>query len=59
MYCGFRICKSDFIKEVDSTAYLMEHVVSGARLLYLANEDDNKVFTIGKGTVCGTGEGFP
>ena len=47
MYCGFRICKSDFIKEVDSTAYLMEHVVSGARLLYLANEDDNKVFTIG------------
>ena len=47
MYCGFRICKSDFIKEVDSTAYLMEHAVSGARLLYLANEDDNKVFTIG------------
>ena len=47
MYCGFHICKSDFIKEMDSTAYLMEHVVSGARLLYLANEDDNKVFTIG------------
>ena len=25
----------------------MEHAVSGARLFYLANDDDNKVFTIG------------
>ena len=45
-YCGFRVCKKEFIKEVNSTAYLMEHEVSGARLFYLANEDDNKVFTV-------------
>ena len=47
MYSGFRICKQEYIKEVNSTAYLMEHETSGARLLYLANDDDNKVFTIG------------
>ena len=35
MYSGFRVCKSEFIKEVNSTAYLMEHVLSGACLLYL------------------------
>ena len=46
-YSGFRVCKKEFIKEVNSAAYLMEHVVSGARLFYLANDDDNKVFTIG------------
>ena len=46
-YTGFRVCKSEFIKEVNSTAYLMEHELSGARLLYLENPDDNKVFTIG------------
>ena len=46
-YSGFRVCKKEFIKEVNSEAYLMEHVVSGARLFYLKNEDDNKVFTIG------------
>lgn len=47
MYSGFRVCKCEFIKEVNSTAYLMEHVLSGARLLYLGNKDDNKVFSIG------------
>ena len=46
-YSGFRICKQEYIKEVNSTAWLMEHEISGARLLYLANDDDNKVFTIG------------
>ena len=47
LYSGFRVCKSEFIKEVNSAAYLMEHELSGARLLYLQNEDDNKVFSIG------------
>ena len=47
MYSGFRVRKSEFVKEVNSTAYLMEHVFSGARLLYLGNKDDNKVFSIG------------
>ena len=58
-YSGFRVCKIDFIKEVNSTAYLMEHEVSGARLFYLANEDDNKVFTIGFRTPPADDTGVP
>ncbi len=46
MYNGFRVCRQEFVKEVNSTAYFMEHERSGARLLYLANSDDNKVFSI-------------
>ena len=47
LYNGFRVIKQEYIKEVNSTAYLMDHERSGARLLYLANDDDNKVFSIG------------
>ncbi|MCI6159064.1 MAG: insulinase family protein [Selenomonadaceae bacterium] len=43
---GFKILKKSKIEETASTAYTMEHVKSGARLFYLENEDDNKVFSI-------------
>lgn len=46
IYHGFKVLQNDFIKEVNSDAYLMEHIQSGARLIYLANTDDNKVFSI-------------
>ncbi|MDR3348606.1 MAG: insulinase family protein [Acidaminococcales bacterium] len=32
--------------EIDADAYVMRHQKSGARLLYLASKDDNKVFSI-------------
>ena len=47
IYSGFKINRTEFIKEVNAQAYVMEHIQSGARLFYLANDDDNKVFTIG------------
>lgn len=43
---GFILNKSDFITELNSKAYYMTHTKSGARLLYIKNEDDNKVFSI-------------
>lgn len=46
IYHGFKVLESSFIEEIHSLAYIMEHVYSGARLLYLANDDDNKVFSI-------------
>lgn len=39
--------QSEYIKEVDSFALSLRHKVSGARVLVLSNEDDNKVFSIG------------
>ncbi|MBQ5832860.1 MAG: insulinase family protein, partial [Selenomonadales bacterium] len=43
---GFRLKESRVIKEIQSTGYWMEHVQTGAQLLYVKNEDDNKVFSI-------------
>lgn len=46
IYHGFKVLKAKYVEEVHSHAYIMEHVQSGARLFYLANDDDNKVFSI-------------
>ncbi len=45
-YHGFLLEKIEEIHDVHSTAYLFSHKQSGARLLYLKNDDDNKVFNV-------------
>ena len=44
--CGFYIERSETIDELDADAYVMRHTSSGAHLLYLACEDENKAFAI-------------
>lgn len=44
---GFTVTARERIDELDADAYVMHHSASGARLLYLACEDDNKAFAIG------------
>ena len=46
IYHGFKVLQAQYVEEVHAKAYLMEHVQSGAQLFYLANDDDNKVFSI-------------
>lgn len=46
IYHGFKVLQAQYVEEVHAQAYLMEHVQSGAKLFYLANDDDNKVFSI-------------
>ena len=46
MYCGFKVVRSEFVEEQDAQVYELEHVQSGARLLYVDTDDDNKVFAI-------------
>lgn len=43
----YQLIKEKFIKEVNSTAKLLKHVKSGARILLLSNDDNNKVFQVG------------
>lgn len=45
-YYGFTLNKIEEIKDIHSTAYLFFHEQSGARLLYLKNNDNNKVFNV-------------
>lgn len=46
-YYGFRLLDQYEIKEIQSIARVFIHEKSGAKLLYLENDDDNKVFSIG------------
>jgi Zn-dependent M16 (insulinase) family peptidase len=43
---GFKLLSVETVDELNSTALKFEHVKSGASLLYLSNDDDNKVFAI-------------
>lgn len=43
---GFKLLEIKEIKELRSNSLLFEHVNTGARLLKLENDDDNKVFSI-------------
>ncbi len=43
---GFTVESAEEIDDLDADAYVMRHAASGARLLYLACEDENKAFAI-------------
>ena len=43
---GFRLLKQQTVPEIDAKAYAFAHEKSGARLFFLENDDDNKVFSI-------------
>ncbi len=43
---GFTILKSQWIEEIHCHSYEMIHKKSGAKLLYMKTDDDNKVFSI-------------
>ncbi|MEK3942318.1 MULTISPECIES: insulinase family protein [Paenibacillus] len=46
IYYGFQVVNEEFIREIDSAVFTMEHLKSGARLLFVQNQDDNKVFSV-------------
>lgn len=46
LYNGFRLEEEQEIDEINSLARIFFHERSGARLLHLANDDDNKVFSV-------------
>lgn len=59
VYKGFRLEESKTIKEINSQALRFCHEKSGAQLLYLQNEDDNKVFSVSFRTPPADDTGLP
>lgn len=59
IYHGFKLIEEKDIGELNSVTRLFEHVKSGARLLHLENDDDNKVFSIGFRTPPKSSNGLP
>ena len=43
---GFEIKAKSFVKELDAEVYTLEHERCGARLTFIARDDDNKTFSI-------------
>ncbi|MFC2430708.1 MAG: insulinase family protein, partial [Anaeroglobus sp.] len=56
---GFRVDSVQYVEEVQSTSYVMTHIQSGAKLLYLDNDDDNKVFSVSFRTTPDNSTGVP
>lgn len=45
-YSGFKLLETKELKDINSTGMIFQHEKTGAKLLFLKNEDDNKVFSI-------------
>ena len=45
-YHGFSVVRKENIHDINGMAYLMKHEKSGASLLYVQSQDDNKVFFV-------------
>lgn len=43
---GFKLVEQQEVTEINSKAYIFQHKKSGAKLLFLENDDDNRVFAI-------------
>lgn len=46
IYSGFKLESENKIQEINSTTRLFYHEKSGAKLYFIENEDDNKVFSV-------------
>ena len=44
---GFKLVSKEFISDINSTMYQYEHLKSGGKVVYLANDDTNCCFAIG------------
>lgn len=45
-YGGFIVRRMTYVNEVGAELYELEHIRSGAKLIYLGCDDDNKVFSV-------------
>ncbi len=43
---GFKLISKEKVNEINSTSWIFLHEKSGAKLMFLQNEEDNKVFSI-------------
>lgn len=57
VYSGFKLLNKKYVQDVDSTVYEFEHEKTGAKLVCLQNNDNNKVFGITFKTLCNDNTG--
>ncbi|CAK7078046.1 insulinase family protein [Tissierella sp.] len=58
-YFGFKLIEQKHLKELDSVGRIFQHEKSGARLLQIENDDENKAFSISFRTPVENNKGIP
>ncbi len=56
---GFFLIKEEFVEEINAVVRMMEHEKSGARLMHILNDDNNKTFSIAFRTPPNDDTGLP
>jgi hypothetical protein len=56
---NYTFVKKEYIDEIKTTGYLFEHTKTKAKVIYLSNNDDNKVFLVGFRTPAPDNTGVP
>jgi len=56
---AYKIIEERDVADLNSKGYILEHIKTGARVLLLSNDDENKVFTIGFRTPASNSTGVP
>lgn len=59
LYHGFKLMDIHTVEEIQSEAHVFMHEKSGAKLLYLKNDDDDKVFSVAFRTPPSDSTGVP
>lgn len=57
--CAYELQKEEDLKGIKAKGYLLRHRKSGARVVYIENDDNNKVFSIGFRTPPSDSTGVP
>lgn len=58
-YEGFKVVEAKPLVEIGSMMYTFEHIKSGAQLVFIQNDDNNKSFSIGVKTLPENDKGIP
>ena len=48
---AYKLVRKENLSDIRSTGYLLRHIKTGARIMVIENDDDNKVFNIGFRTI--------
>ena len=43
---AYKLVRKENLSDIRSTGYLLRHIKTGARIMVIENDDDNKVFNI-------------
>ena len=56
---NYTLISKEYLKDIDSDAYVLKHDKTGARVVLVDNSDDNKVFAVGFRTIPTDSTGVP